>query len=125
MRGWASTGQHDGVALQSLLNALGQEQQAGLVDRIDPEATVAGLDQLLALQFGQQGIDQLRQLVLFIAQEQLGLEQRVYVDATGNDLAAGDPRSARSRPLPERAWRTDGGCCCGSRSAGSPDSGPG
>ncbi len=84
-------GQHDGVALQGLLDALGQEQQAGLVDRIDPEAAVAGLDQLLALQFGQQGIDQLWQLILFVAQEQLGLEQRVDVDAAGDDLAAGDP----------------------------------
>ncbi|MNV04188.1 hypothetical protein D3C71_944790 [compost metagenome] len=87
-------GQHDGVALQRLLNALGQQQQAGLVARIDPVAAVARLDQLLALQFGQQGIDQLWQLLLLVAQEQLRLEQRVDVDATGDYLAAGDPLAA-------------------------------
>ncbi|MNH18815.1 hypothetical protein D3C79_785340 [compost metagenome] len=53
-------GQHYGVALQRLLDALGQQQQAHLVARVDPVAAVARLDQLLALQLIQQGIDQLR-----------------------------------------------------------------
>ncbi|MNZ43468.1 hypothetical protein D3C78_610710 [compost metagenome] len=88
------SGQHYGVALQRLLNALGQQQQAHLVARIDPVAAIARLDQLLALQLGQQGIDQLRQLLLFVAQEQLCLEQRVDVDAAGDYLAAGDPLAA-------------------------------
>ena len=91
-------GQHDGVALQGLLDAFGQEQQAHLVAGVDPVAAVAGLDQLLAQQLGQQGIDQFRQLVLFAAQEEFGLEQGVDVDTAGDDLAAEIPshRSIRA-----------------------------
>ena len=87
-------GQHDGVALQGLLNALRQQQQAHLVGRIDPVAAITGLDQLLSLQRVEQAVDQRRQILLIITQEQLGLEQRIDVDAAGHDLAAGDPLAA-------------------------------
>ena len=66
-------GQGDGVALQRLLNALGQQQESHLLFRTHPVAAIVLLDQGQIMQGICDGSDLQIQLIEFVTQEQLVL----------------------------------------------------